>query len=142
VIKINRDIGIPEHEVSYRFSRSGKPGGQKVNKTSSRVTLLFDVKNSESLSEAQRALIGERLASRINNDGILGVVSQKYRTQSANREAALERFKELLKKALKRKRRRKPTAVPQDVQERRLRAKKLRSRLKQERAKQRTQIVS
>ena len=134
MLKISRDVRIPEHEVYYRFSRSSKPGGQKVNKSSSRVTLLFDVGSCESLSEARRNLIRKRLASRISKDGILRVVSQKHRTQSANRQAALERFMELLRNALKPRPKRRSTAIPQEVKERRLRAKKHRGRLKQRRA--------
>jgi ribosome-associated protein len=133
MIVIGRNLQIHAHEITFVFSRSSKPGGQKVNKTSSRVTLHFDVEKSVSLSEAQRTQIREKLASRISKDGILRVVSQKHRTQTANREAALERFKELLRTALKRRRRRKPTAVPQEVTEQRLRYKKHRSRLKRER---------
>ena len=134
MIEISRLVRIPEHEISYAFSRSSKPGGQKVNKTSSRVTLLFDVSKSESLSEQQRVRISEQLASRISKDGILRVVSQKHRTQRLNREAALDRFRELLRGALARKRRRKRTPIPQDEREKRLKSKKHRGRLKRERA--------
>ena len=135
MIRVSEDLRIPEHEVSYRFSPSSKPGGQKVNKTSTRVTLLFDVNGAESLSDDQRVRIMKSLASRISKDGILRVVSQRYRTQAANREAALERFRELLREALKRRPKRKPAAMPQEVHERRLRDKKLQGRRKLERAK-------
>ncbi|MFC1800313.1 alternative ribosome rescue aminoacyl-tRNA hydrolase ArfB [Candidatus Eisenbacteria bacterium] len=124
---------IQDYEISYTFSRSSKPGGQNVNKVSTRVTLLFDVEASQSLSDRQRDRIGEKLASRIGKDGVLRVVSQKYRTQKANREAALERFVALLAEALKSQRRRRPTAVPGKVREGRLEAKKRRGRIKRER---------
>ena len=133
-IRINRYLSIPEKEILYRFARSSGPGGQKVNKASTRVSLLFDVFASESLSDAQRQEIKERLASRINRDGVLRVVSQKYRTQAANRREAQERFAELLRAALRRKRKRKPTRVPEAVREGRLKDKRHRSRLKRERA--------
>lgn len=133
VIEINRELEIQEHEISYTFSRSSKPGGQNVNKVSTRVTLLFDVEGSPSLTERQRERIWEKLASRIGRDGILRVVSQKHRTQKANREAALERFVTLLASALKPRRRRRPTAIPRGVKEGRLEAKKRRSRIKQAR---------
>jgi ribosome-associated protein len=131
VMEINRELEIQEHEISYTFSRSSKPGGQNVNKVSTRVTLLFDVEASPSLTSRQRERIWEKLASRISRDGILRVVSQKGRTQKANREAALERFVTLIASALKPRRRRRPTAVPRGVKEERLRAKKQRSRTKQ-----------
>jgi len=133
-IEINRKLEIQDHEISYTFSRSSKPGGQNVNKVNTRVMLLFDVEASPSLSDRQRERIEEKLASRIGRDGVLRVVSQRYRTQKANREAALERFVSLLDGALKPRRRRRPTGVPRQVKEERLRAKKQRSRIKQARA--------
>jgi ribosome-associated protein len=77
------------------FHRGG-PGGQNVNKVSSRVTLWFAVVNSPSLSQEQRDLIMSRLATRIGKDGVLRVVSQQTRSQAANRELTMERFVELL----------------------------------------------
>ena len=133
-IRIKRGLDIPEKEVTYRFARSGGPGGQKVNKVSTRVTLLFDVGASQSLSDAQRERIRRRLATRINKAGVLQVVSQSYRTQAANRREVRERFAELLREALKRMRRRKPTRIPDGAKEERLKDKKHRSRLKRERA--------
>jgi len=133
-IEIDRTLEIQDYEISYTFSRSSKPGGQNVNKVSTRVTLLFDVEASQSLSDRQRERIGEKLASRIGKDGVLRVASQKYRTQKANREAALERFITLLADALKPRRRRRPTAVPRVVKEGRLEEKKRRSRIKRARA--------
>jgi ribosome-associated protein len=133
-IEINRNLEIQESEISYTFSRSSKPGGQNVNKVCTRVTLLFDVEASQSLHYRQRERIEEKLASRIGKDGILRVVSQKHRTQKANREAALERFIALVAAALEPRRRRKPTAVPREVKEGRLEAKKRRSRIKRARA--------
>ena len=134
VIEINRKLEIQEHEISYTFSRSSKPGGQNVNKVSTRVTLLFDVEASPNLTERQRERLREKLATRIGRDGILRVVSQKHRTQKANREAALERFITLLAGALKPRRRRRTTVIPRGVKEERLRAKKQRSRIKKARA--------
>ena len=134
-IEINRKLEIQEYEISYTFSRSSKPGGQNVNKVSTRVTLLFDVEASQSLTDRQRERIGEKLASRIGKDGVLRVVSQKYRTQKANREAALGRLVDLLADALKPRRRRRPTAVPRVVKEGRLEAKRRRSSIKKGRSK-------
>jgi ribosome-associated protein len=100
MIRINDSLSIPRHEISFTFSRSGGPGGQNVNKLSTRATLLFDVNRSRSLSDGQRARIRERLGTRISGGGILRVTSRRHRSQRANREAAEERFAELLREAL------------------------------------------
>lgn len=134
MILINNDLSIPESEISLRFSRSSGPGGQNVNKLNTRVTLLFDVAGSPSLSGPQRARIMERLTTRITREGILRVVSQKHRTQKMNREAATERFMELLRGALARRRPRMRTGVPAGVKRKRLEDKRRRSRIKTGRA--------
>ena len=135
VIKINDRLAVPEEELSFAASRSGGPGGQNVNKVNTRVMLRFDVKRSPSLSDWQRGRILSRLATRITKDGVLVITSQRHRTQRANRAAAVERFAELLREALKRQRVRKKTRVPRAVKERRLEAKKRRGRVKKLRAK-------
>ncbi len=130
MIVINGSLSIPDSELSFTFSRSSGPGGQNVNKVSTRVTLLFDVGKSPTLSPGQRDLLLERLRTRINREGILRVVSSRHRTQGANREAATEKFAALLREALKLKRPRKKPAIPRSLVERRLREKKRRSLLK------------
>ena len=135
MIKINDKISIEEDELSFTFSRSSKPGGQNVNKISSRVTLLFDVAHSSSLSEQHKHQIMNRLKTRINKEGVLRVVSQRHRHQAANREAAVERFVELLQETLKPVKTRKKTQISPAAKKRRLMEKKHRSRRKQERAK-------
>jgi ribosome-associated protein len=134
-MNINDEISIGEDELSFTFSRSSKPGGQNVNKISSRVTLLFDVANSPSLSEQNKHQIMTRLKTRINKEGMLRVVSQRHRHQAANREVAVERFIELLRETLKPVKARKKTRISLPAQKRRLKEKKHRSRLKQERTK-------
>jgi len=135
MIEITNDIFIREDELVFKFSRSGGPGGQNVNKVNTRVTLLFDAANCESFSDVQRQRILKRLATRANKDGIIRVVSQRYRTQKANRRVAVERLQELLRGALKKRAVRKKTAVPEAVKRRRLEEKRRRSLLKQQRAK-------
>lgn len=134
MMRITSDIDIPESELSFTFSTSSGPGGQYVNKVSTRATLHFDVAATESLSEQQKGLVMRRLRTRITKDGILRVVSQRHRSQRANREAARERFVELLRDALHETPPRKRTAKPRGAIERRLLDKKHRSRLKRERA--------
>ena len=135
MIKIKDGISIGEGELSFTFSRSSKPGGQNVNKISSRVTLLFDVANSPSLSAQHKNQIMTRLRTRINKDGVLRIVSQRHRRQAANREASTDRFVELLQETLKSIKSRKKTQISLAAKKRRLNEKRRRSRLKQERAK-------
>lgn len=135
MIKIRDEIFIEEDELSFTFSRSSKPGGQNVNKISSRVTLLFDVVNSPGLSEAHKHQIMTNLRTRVNKDGLLRVAAQRHRHQAANRKVAVERFVELLQEALTPVKTRKKTRVSAGAIKRRLKKKMQRSRLKQERAK-------
>ena len=134
MIRVNQDLSISEEELKFKTSRSGGPGGQNVNKVASRVILLFDVDRSAALSEDQKKRIRERLANRINKDGILRVVSQQYRTQLANRKAAIDRFLELLVQALRKQRPRRPTQLPQASKRRRLEEKTRRGQLKHSRS--------
>lgn len=131
----NGKIQIRREDLSFKFSRSAGPGGQNVNKVNTRVTVLFDLAGCDSFSESQKIRILRKLSTRVNKDGRIRVVSQKHRTQKANRLAAIERLKELLAKALERKPARKKTVVPKAAKEKRLAEKKRRSRLKQQRAK-------
>jgi ribosome-associated protein len=126
-------LEIPDDELEFTTSRSSGPGGQNVNKVSTRVTLLWDVQHSASLSDQEREAVRNRLGGRINRNGILRVVSQRHRTQSANREAALARFADLISEALTEAPERVPTDVPMLVNKRRLEDKRRRSRVKQTR---------
>ena len=112
MIEINANLSIPEHELSFTTARSGGPGGQHVNKVSSRVTLWFNVAESPSLSTFQKRRIMSRLATRINQAGILRVVAQQHRSQIANREVAVERFVALLRDALVQEKPRQKTTIP------------------------------
>ena len=121
---------IAEDELRFTYSRSSGPGGQNVNRVETRVTLLFDVFGSPSLSEGQKRRIASRLATRINKEGILRVVSQRHRTREANRRAARERFEELLTEALRRKPPRRKSRVPRAARRRRLEGKRRRGEVK------------
>ena len=133
MIVINSRLSIPDDELSFSASRAGGPGGQHVNKVSTRITLRFDVDGSPSLSEAQKRRIHAVLATRITRDGILRVVCGRQRSQAANRVEATERFAELLRRALRPPKRRVATRVPGAEKRRRLNQKRQRSRLKQAR---------
>jgi ribosome-associated protein len=131
VIVVNEHLAIPESELTFSASRSGGPGGQNVNKVSSRVTLTFDISRSPSLTDDQRRRLLQKLATRINKDGVLRVISQQTRSQEVNRQHAEARFVQLLQNALKRELPRVATKVPQGARQRRLDAKKKRSQTKQ-----------
>jgi ribosome-associated protein len=127
---VNEQLSIPLAELSFRFSRSSGPGGQHVQKTSTRVELLFDVANSPSLTDYQRARIEERLASHIDSAGVLHLVAQSERSQLRNREEVLARFQALMRGALKRRKIRRSTHPTATSIEQRLRAKRRRSQVK------------
>jgi len=128
-------VAIDESEISFTASRSGGPGGQNVNKVSSRVTLAFDVPGSGCLSEEQKRKVAEKLATRINKEGILQIVSQRTRSQELNRIDAVQRFAELLRLALTRRLPRIKTRLPAAAKHQRLEEKKKRGRIKQIRSK-------
>ena len=133
MIPIKAGLVIPENEITFTASRSSGPGGQNVNKVSSRVTLSFDVAASTALSEEQKQKIGGRLATRISKEGILRIVSQKTRSQEENRRDAINRFSDLLRRALTDRRSRIKTRVPAAAKERRIEEKRKRKVIKQQR---------
>jgi ribosome-associated protein len=134
MIPVTEDLSIPDEEVAFVTSRSGGPGGQNVNKVETRVTLRFDLAGSASLSAEQKERLRQRLATRITKDGVFHVTAQRHRTQAANREAAVERFAELLRENLREEAPRKKTRPSRAAKARRLEAKRRHSQRKRERA--------
>jgi ribosome-associated protein len=129
-IAVNDSLWIPRAELTYRATRSGGPGGQHVNTSSTRVELVWDVEGSPSVTEEQRALIRGKLANRISGEGTLLLAASDHRSQYQNKEAVTERFASLLREALVVQKKRKKTRPPRGASEARLRAKKQRSQLK------------
>ncbi|MBN8684246.1 MAG: aminoacyl-tRNA hydrolase [Chitinophagales bacterium] len=120
-------------ELSYRTSRSGGKGGQNVNKVETKVEVRLNIAASAVLSEAQKALILEKLSGQLNSEGEFIVTNQTERSQLGNKAKAETKLLNILRKALHRPKKRKPTIVPVSVQEARSRAKRKRAEIKQSR---------
>jgi ribosome-associated protein len=129
-IVVTPTLSIPSSELNFRFSRSGGPGGQNVNKVSSRVEVLFSVTDSPSLTEGQRHRLLTRLSGRLDSEGILLVQVDDSRSQWQNRQIAVERLAGILRDALKVQKRRVATKRTKTSNARRLAAKKRRGELK------------
>jgi ribosome-associated protein len=133
VIPINEALQIPLAELSFRFSTSSGPGGQHVNKSATKVTLLFDVANSPSLPDEVRARLLKKLENRLDKEGVLQLQVQSSRRQHRNRETAVSLFQKLLAQALKKKKKRRRTKPSAAAQEKRLAEKKQRGERKRDR---------
>lgn len=120
-------------EFTFTATRSSGPGGQHVNKVSTRVELRFNVKGSALLTREEKEIILLKLAKKINSEGELILVAQKDRSQLKNKEKVIERFYSLLIKAITPEKKRKPTKLPASAIEKRLEDKKLQSEKKMRR---------
>jgi ribosome-associated protein len=123
-IQVTSRLAIPLEEVELRYSRSSGPGGQHAQKTETRVEAVFDVARSATLSEAQK----RRLAGRAGP--VVRAVAQDERSQSRNRELALERLGEAIRAGVRVPRKRRPTKPTAASRERRLEGKKRRASVK------------
>ena len=120
-------------ELTFAASRSRGPGGQHVNKVSTKVELRFRVMDSVLLTGEEKILVMEKLATRINQDGELVLTSQRERTQLKNKQTVIAKFLELLRMALTPRKRRKPTRPSAATKEKRLVDKKIHSEKKERR---------
>jgi ribosome-associated protein len=132
-LEITPALLLPLAELDYRATRSGGPGGQHVNTSSTRIEVWWDVRSSPALTEEQRARLMERLANRLDGEGRLRVVASESRSQLRNREAATQRLRELVASALAVRKPRKRTKPGRAVKAARLEAKRRRSALKRDR---------
>lgn len=113
-----------ESELQFQASRSGGAGGQNVNKVATKVELRFHVEQSALLTEEEKALVQQKLANRISNEGYLQVVCQTERTQLRNKEICISRFYELLRQALTKQKKRTATRPSRASVRKRLESKK------------------
>jgi len=132
-LAVTPELSIPRAELQYRASRAGGPGGQHVNTSSTRIELLWDLRNSLAVTDEQRARLRLKLAARLDSDGMVRVVASDRRSQGQNRAAADERLAALVKHALHIPKKRRPTKPTRAAKEKRLSEKKHRSEIKRER---------
>ncbi len=132
-IEVTPALRVPRSELAFRATRSGGPGGQHVNTSSTRIELTWDLAGSLSLPEETRAWLLQRLAPRLDSSGQLRIVAQEERSQLRNREAALERFRAIVAKAMVVPRTRRATKPSKAAKRARLDDKKRRGAIKRER---------
>jgi ribosome-associated protein len=132
-VPVSASLTIPGSELEFRATRAGGPGGQHVNRSATRVELRWNVAASRALSEFERALLLERLRSRLDSGGRLRLVSGARRSQAMNRAAVVERLARVVADALRVAPPRRPTRPTRASVERRLEAKRRRAARKRER---------
>ena len=130
MLHINDDIFIADWELTEQFIRSSGPGGQNVNKVASAVELRFAAATSPSLPADAKIRLRRLAGSRWTKDGEILITSEKFRTQGANREDAREKLADLIRRALMRPKKRIATKPTYGSRQRRLKAKKIRSHVK------------
>ena len=124
-----------EHELSYKTSRSSGSGGQNVNKVETSVTVMWKLEDSAVFTNLEKERIALKLKNRINLDGILQLTVSESRTQLQNKKIAIEKIQGLVNKSLIVPKKRKATKIPRSVIEKRIKAKRNLSEIKQNRRK-------
>ena len=130
MIPVTAQINLDEREIVEEFVRASGPGGQNVNKLSTAVQLRFDVRHSPSLPGDVRARLERLAGSRLTRDGVLVIIAQRHRTQARNRQDALDRLLDLIRRAAVAPIKRRPTRPTRASRERRIEGKKRRAGIK------------
>ncbi len=99
-VRIKDGIVIPKEELEITASRAGGPGGQHVNKSNTRITVRWNVRNTYALTEMQKQRVEDKFASVITDDGDIIIHSASSRSQLQNKEDALKRLADKVRKAL------------------------------------------
>jgi ribosome-associated protein len=130
MIRITNSISIDERELEEHFVRASGPGGQNVNKLSTAVQLRFDVRRSPSLPHGVRERLEKLAGKRLTRAGVLVIIAQRHRTQERNRQDALDRLIDLIRRAAVVPLPRRPTKPTAGSRERRIQSKKRRAKIK------------
>ena len=130
MIFITNDTSIDDSEIQLNFIRASGPGGQNINKVASAVQLRFDVKNSHSLPEDVRTRLMRLAGNRLTSDGVLVIEAKQFRTQEQNRQDAVDRFVNLVRKAMVKPKLRRKSGPTAESKRRRLEAKRRRGEIK------------
>jgi len=130
MLRVTAHIDIDERELDEQFVRASGPGGQNVNKLSTAVQLRFDVRHSPSLAGDVRMRLERLAGSRLTRDGVLVIIAQRHRTQARNRQDALDRLLDLIRRAAVAPIKRRPTRPTRASRERRIEGKKRRAGIK------------
>ncbi len=130
MIPVTAKITLDEREIAEFFVRASGPGGQNVNKVASAVQLRFDARRSPSLPEDVRGRLERLAGSRLTRDGVIVITAQRHRAQVRNREDALARLLDLIRRAAQPPLKRRATKPPASARERRIESKKQRARTK------------
>jgi ribosome-associated protein len=132
-LQVSPTLFIPRSELQYRATRSGGPGGQHVNTSSTRIELLWDLNGSVAVDDEARARIRTKLAPRLDSEGMVRVVASDRRSQGQNKQAADERLAAVVRHALHVPKKRRATKPTRAAKEKRLSEKKKHSDKKRER---------
>jgi ribosome-associated protein len=130
---VSPELTIPRTELQVRASRSGGPGGQHVNTSSTRIELLWDLTHSTAVTDEVRARLLAKLAARLDAEGMVRVVASDRRSQAQNREAAEERLASIVRQALIVPKKRRATRPTKASREQRLAEKRKRGERKRDR---------